>query len=50
LFRVADAAVIHKCKVLGAPKSKGKFKERIDWLMNEGTILQVTNILVTNAK
>ena len=40
LFRVADAAVIHKCKALRAPKSKETFKKRIDWLMNEGTIPQ----------
>lgn len=40
LFRVAEAAVIHKCKALRALKSKGTFKERIDWLMDEGTIPQ----------
>ena len=40
LFRVAEAAVIHKCKALGALKSKGTFKKRIDWLMNDGAIPQ----------
>ena len=38
LFRVADAAVAHKSKALGAPKSKRTFKERIDWLVDEGII------------
>jgi len=38
LFCVADAAILHKCKALGAPKSKGTFKKRIDWLVDEGTI------------
>lgn len=38
LFRVAEAAVIHKCKALGALKSKENFKERIDRLINDGTI------------
>jgi len=40
LFRVAEAAVIHKCKALRALKAKGTFKKRIDWLMDEGTIPQ----------
>lgn len=38
LFRVAEAAVVHKCKALGAPKSKRTFKKRIDWLVDKGTI------------
>ena len=38
LFRVADAAVLHKCKALGVPKSKRTFKKRIDWLVDEEII------------
>lgn len=38
LFRVADAAVLHKCKALGAPNSKDNFKKRIAWLVDEGSI------------
>jgi hypothetical protein len=38
LFRVAEAAVAHKCKALGAPKSKETFKKRIRWLVEEGVI------------
>ncbi|MCK4246425.1 hypothetical protein KAX14_04240 [Candidatus Bipolaricaulota bacterium] len=38
LFRVAEAAVGYKCEALGVPKSKGTFKKRIDWLVDEGTI------------
>ena len=40
LFRVAEAAVNHKCKALGALKSKETFEKRIDRLMNDGTIPQ----------
>jgi hypothetical protein len=38
LFRVAEAAVIHKCKSLEAPKSKDSFKKMIEWLANEDVI------------
>ena len=38
LFRVAEAAVAHKCKALGAPKSRKTFKKRISWLVDEGVI------------
>jgi len=38
LFRVAEAAVLHKCKALGAPQSKRTFKKRIHWLVDEETI------------
>lgn len=38
LFRVAEAAVAHKCKALGTPNSKRTFKTRIDWLVDEGII------------
>jgi hypothetical protein len=38
LFRVSEAAVSHKCKALGAPKSKRKFIEKIEWLINNGII------------
>lgn len=40
LFRVAEAAVTHKCSDLKAPKSKRKFKEKIDWLVKESIIPQ----------
>ena len=38
LFRVTEAAVGHKCEALGVPKSKGTFKKRIGWLVDQGTI------------
>ena len=38
LFRVAESAIGHKCEALGAPKLKGLFKRRIDWLVDKGTI------------
>ena len=38
LYRVCEAAILHKCKVLVAPKSKKVFKESIDWLVDEGII------------
>lgn len=38
LFRVAEAAVAHKCKALGAPESRDTFKKRISWLVEEGVI------------
>lgn len=36
LFRVTEAAVAHKCKALGAPKSTKTFAERISWLVKIG--------------
>jgi hypothetical protein len=38
LFRVAEAGVSHKCKVMGAPNSKKNFAEKIEWLVNKGVI------------
>ena len=38
LSRVADAAVTHKCKILGAPSSIKTFEKRITWLVNKGVI------------
>ncbi len=38
LFRVTEAAVAHKCKVLGAPKSTENFAKRISWLTKKGLI------------
>jgi hypothetical protein len=38
LFRVAEAAVSHKCKALGAPNSKKRFADKITWLANKGVI------------
>jgi hypothetical protein len=38
LFRVAEAAVAHKCKALGAPKSIDTFEKRIHWLVDKGVI------------
>ncbi len=40
LFRVAEAAVAHKCSALRAPKLKEEFKKRIDWLVKESIIPQ----------
>ena len=38
LFRVAEAAVAHKCKALGAPRSRRDFEKRIRWLVEEEVI------------
>lgn len=38
LFRVAEAAIIHKCNELNAPKSKKTFQARINWLLEYGAI------------
>jgi hypothetical protein len=38
LFRVAEAAVAHKCKELQAPKSTKTFEMMIEWLANEEVI------------
>jgi hypothetical protein len=38
LFRVAEAAVTHKCKVLGLQKSNDKFKNKIDRLIDKKVI------------
>jgi len=38
LFRVAESAIGHKCKALGAPRSKDTLKKKIEWLINQGTI------------
>jgi hypothetical protein len=38
LFRVAEAAVTQKCKALGAKNLKDSFKNKIDWLIQEGVV------------
>lgn len=38
LCRVTEAAVSHKCRSLGAPKSKRRFVDKIRWLENEKVI------------
>jgi len=38
LFRVAEAAVAHRCKALEASKSTKTFAQRINWLINDGII------------
>ena len=38
LFRVVEAAVAHKCKALGTPRSRRTFEKRIDWLVEGGVI------------
>ncbi len=48
LFRVAEAAVSHKCKAFGAPNSKKKFAEKIRWLADIG-IIPKTDIPTWNA-
>jgi len=40
LFRVAEAAISHKCSAFGAPNSKEKFVEKIKWLEDKGVIPQ----------
>jgi len=48
LFRVAEAAVSHQCKALGAPNSKKRFAEKIRWLAKRGVIPE-TDIPTWNA-
>jgi hypothetical protein len=38
LFRVAEAAIAHKCKALGVPKSRKTFEKRTCWLVDKGVI------------
>lgn len=38
LFRVAESAILHKCKGLGTPSSKGTLKKKIEWLIGQGII------------
>ena len=40
LFRVAEAAVAHKCSSLRASKSTKRFEEKINWLVNKSIIPQ----------
>lgn len=32
LFRVADAATLHKCRMMSAPPTLSSFRQRVDWL------------------
>ena len=38
LFRVAEAAVTHKCTAMGAPKSIKDFYKKIGWLIDKAII------------
>ncbi len=38
LFRVVESAIVHRCKVLGAPRSRNTFKKKIEWLIDQGNI------------
>lgn len=38
LFRVAEAAVTHKCKTMDAPARVNRFYDRIEWLVSQGVI------------
>jgi len=38
LFRVAEAAVAHKCRSMRAPEKARTFKQRIDWLLERGAV------------
>lgn len=38
LFRVAEAAVAHKCGAISAPASCNTLKKQIDWLVGKGVI------------
>jgi len=40
LFRVAEAAISHKCKTFSSLKSEEKFAEKIKWLVDKGVIPQ----------
>jgi len=44
LFRVIEAALACKCKTMRAPKSRSTFKERIEWLVEEGVISREESI------
>ncbi len=38
LFRVVEAAVTNKCKVMGAPARIKRFYDRVEWLVSQGVI------------
>jgi hypothetical protein len=38
VFRVAEAAVSHKCIASGAPKSRDTFKKKLEWLVETSEI------------
>ena len=38
LFQVVDAAVTHKCKIMGAPSSEKTFEKKIKWLARKRII------------
>lgn len=40
LYRVADAATVHKCRGMKAPKSRNTFDKRLNWLVEKGAILK----------
>ncbi|UTW51908.1 hypothetical protein KFF05_00445 [bacterium SCSIO 12827] len=40
LFIVHEAAVIHRCKDVGAPKKAKSFAEKIDWLIGNGFLTE----------
>ncbi len=40
LFRVAEAAVTHKCKAMGIPAGVKRFHDRIEWLISRGVIAE----------
>lgn len=40
LYRVMEAAVFHKCKSMGGPKSIKTFHQRVNWLIKNGVIPQ----------
>lgn len=38
VFKIAESALLFKCKEMGAPKSKFRFAEMINWLTKKGII------------
>lgn len=38
LFRVAEGAIIFKCKTMGAPNSINTFQKKVEWLIRNGII------------
>ena len=50
LFRVVDAAVAHKCKILNAPKSKKTFYKRVEWLIENSVIDKADRIIWESAR
>lgn len=45
LFRVADAAIMHRCKAIQTPISKDTFEKRLEYLISEKVIPEHKKII-----